>query len=212
MRKNIYFFIFVCMFSNLFSNSENLNFLYSKMKLENKITFETFSNALKGYEKISNKKNDLIVIIDYTKLSTKERFYVLDLKNQKILFESLVSHGKNSGKNMTLSFSNNPNSYKTSLGFFVTGNTYYGDYGYSLRLKGLEEGINSNAESRNIVIHGADYVSKKFILQHGFLGRTLGCPALPLELNSKIIEIIKNGTVLYVVGSDYKYHNKTKFI
>lgn len=200
------------MFSNLFSNSKDVTSLYSKMNLENKISFETFSQALKGYEQITNKKNDLIVIIDYTKLSTDERFYVLDLKNQKIIFESLVSHGKNSGQNRTLSFSNNPNSYKTSLGFFVTGNSYQGEFGYSLRLKGLEEGINSNAESRNIVIHGADYVSKKFIEQHGFLGRSLGCPALPLELNSKVIETIKNGTVLYVVGSDYKYSSKTKFL
>lgn len=198
------------MFSNLFSKDTKA--IYSQMKLEDKIGFETFSQALKGYNKISNKKNNLITIIDYTKPSTDERFFVLDLKQRKIVFQSLVSHGKNSGQNETISFSNSPNSYKSSIGFFITGNTYHGDYGYSLKLKGLEEGINSNAENRNIVIHGADYVSKNFIDQHGFLGRSLGCPALPLELNSKIIETIKNGTVLFVIGSDYKYSSKTKFI
>lgn len=205
MRKLYIILIFVTVYVSNFSLNNRYIDLYNSMYLKEKISYSTFEKALTGYDKISKKNKDIIVIIDYTKPATEKRFYVLDLKNKKVLYETLVSHGKNSGINQTIAFSNTPNSYQSTLGFFLTDTTYSGEFGYSLRLKGLEPGINSNTEKRKIVIHGAEYVSYDFIKKNGFLGRTLGCPALPKEYTGPIIETIKNGTVLFVIGNDQEY-------
>lgn len=205
MRKLYIILIFVTVYVSNFSLNNRYIDLYNSMYLKEKISYSIFEKALTGYDKISKKNKDIIVIIDYTKPATEKRFYVLDLKNKKVLYETLVSHGKNSGINQTIAFSNTPNSYQSTLGFFLTDTTYSGEFGYSLRLKGLEPGINSNTEKRKIVIHGAEYVSYDFIKKNGFLGRTLGCPALPKEYTGPIIETIKNGTVLFVIGNDQEY-------
>lgn len=207
MRKVIYLIILIMLPTLAFSNT-SIKKQYRSLKLEGKIEYKNFEKAIQGYNKINDKKNNsLIAIIDYTKPSIEERFFLIDLKKNQVLYNTLVAHGKNSGKNEAITFSNIPNSYKSSLGFFLTENTYNGEFGYSLRLKGLEEGINSNAAERNIVIHGADYVSKNFIDQFGFLGRTKGCPALPREITSEIINKIQGGTVVFVVGNDHHYEN-----
>lgn len=212
MRKVIYLIILIMLPTLAFSNV-SIRKKYSSLKLEGKIEYKNFEKAMQGYNKISDKKNDgLIAIIDYTKPSIEERFFLIDLKKNQILYNTLVAHGKNSGKNEAVTFSNTPNSYKSSLGFFLTENTYNGEFGYSLRLKGLEEGINSNAFERNIVIHGADYVSRDFINQFGFLGRTKGCPALPPEISSDIIDKIQGGTVVFVVGNDHHYENSSPLL
>ena len=130
--------------------------------------------------------------------SKKQRLWVIDLKNNIILFQSLVAHGRNSGNEFAGKFSNNPQSYQSSLGFYATGETYYGKHGYSLRLDGLEKEINNNARKRAIVIHGADYVSENFIKQNGRLGRSLGCPSLPMNISKEIIDTIKNKSGLFV--------------
>lgn len=205
MRKLYIILIFVTVYVSNFSLNNRYIDLYNSMYLKEKISYSIFEKALTGYDKIPKKNKDIIVIIDYTKPATEKRFYVLDLKNKKVLYETLVSHGKNSGINQTIAFSNTPNSYQSTLGFFLTDTTYSGEFGYSLRLKGLEPGINSNTEKRKIVIHGAEYVSYDFIKKNGFLGRTLGCPALPKEYTGPIIETIKNGTVLFVIGNDQEY-------
>ncbi|MGL4687528.1 MAG: murein L,D-transpeptidase catalytic domain family protein, partial [Fusobacteriaceae bacterium] len=152
------------------SNGYNASYLYNKMSLNGKISYDTFEKALIGRNKISGLKNEnMMVIIDYTKLSDEKRFYVLDLKNEKILYETLVAHGKNSGKKLAVKFSDIPNSYQSSLGFFVTQNTYEGEFGYSLRISGLEKGINSNSKERNIVIHGDEKINEDYIKTHMFL-------------------------------------------
>ncbi|MGL6064345.1 MAG: murein L,D-transpeptidase catalytic domain family protein [Fusobacteriaceae bacterium] len=217
MEKNIrkIFLIigFILMTISSMSNGYNASYLYNKMSLNGKISYDIFEKALVGRSKISGLKNEnMMVIIDYTKLSDEKRFYVLDLKNEKILYETLVAHGKNSGKKLAVKFSDIPNSYQSSLGFFVTQNTYIGEFGYSLRISGLEKGINSNSKERNIVIHGDKNVNEDFVKTHMFLARTLGCPAIPLDESKEIISKIKDGTLIFIIGNDENYLKKSTLI
>lgn len=179
--------------------------LYADMNLENIINYSAFEQAISGYNKIEVKNKDIITLIDFTKPSTEERFYVLDLKQKKLLYSSVVSHGKNSGLNYATSFSNENGSYKSSLGFYVTENTYQGKNGYSLVLDGLEKGINDQAKKRAIVIHGATYSNPTVAMSSGRLGRSFGCPALPESLCKPIINAIKGGSLLYIYANDENY-------
>lgn len=175
--------------------------LWIECKLDSVVSYDIFNSAIIGYRQIDNiKKKNILTIIDYSKPSDKDRFFVIDLENKKLLFKCLVAHGKNSGEYIATSFSNQSGSLKSSPGFFLTAETYYGDNGYSLRLDGLEKGINDSARLRDIVIHGAGYVSKKFIEENGRLGRSWGCPALPLEVSKEIIDCIAEGSCLFVYG------------
>lgn len=176
------------------------------------ISFDLFRSAMTGYYKIDLKKKGIITIIDYSKLSTEKRFYVLDIERKKLLYRCLVAHGKNTGNNKALYFSNEPNSKKSSLGFYITAETYIGKHGYSLKIDGIEKGINDNARKRSIVIHGADYVSQDFIIKQGRLGRSWGCPALPKELSKEIIDLISRGTCIFIFGNDNDYLKKSKYI
>jgi hypothetical protein len=166
--------------------------------------------ALAGYEILveenSISRPEVITIIDFSLQSDRERLWVLDLNKRKILFHCLVSHGRNSGGLMAENFSNTPGSNESSPGFYVTGETYIGKHGLSLALDGLETGINDKARQRAIVIHGADYVSDDFIRAHGRLGRSQGCPAVPVELSEEIIKTIKGGSCLFIYAPipDYK--------
>lgn len=165
--------------------------------------------ALAGYEILVKDKSisrpDIITIIDFSLQSDRERLWVLDLKQGKVLFHCLVSHGRNSGELEAKNFSNIPGSYTSSPGFYATGETYIGKHGLSLTLDGLESGINDKARARAIVIHGADYVSDEFIRSHGRLGRSLGCPAVPVELSENIIKTIKGGSCLFIYAPQPGY-------
>jgi hypothetical protein len=158
---------------------------------------------LKGDSLLST--DTVITIIDYTRPSTEERLYVINLNAKKLMSTSLVSHGKNSGHNRTESFSNKPGSLKSSLLVYVSAETYHGVHGYSLRLTGVEPGVNDSARRRAIVIHGARYVSPEFARRHGRLGRSWGCPALPLGRYREIIDAIKQGTCLFAYFDDESY-------
>jgi hypothetical protein len=186
--------------------------LYKELSLSGKISYNIFKRAFYGYHKTAEKKLGVLAIIDYTKPSNVPRFFVLNFIEKKIQYETHVSHGKNSGLLIPVIFSNNRNSFQTSLGFYKTMDTYNGDFGYSLRLIGLENGFNSNVLERKIVIHGADYVDQSFIASHGFLGRTNGCPALPYSISTEIINYLKNGSVMYVIGNDNKYEQRSKYV
>ena len=170
--------------------------------------------AMKGFDKLMSKgllnTDSILSIADFSKSSKEKRFYVIDLKNYSLLFNTRVAHGRNSGMDYAKWFSNNPSSNKSSLGFYVTQNTYNGDNGFSLRLQGIERGINDKALRRNIVMHGADYAEEDFINSRGHLGRSFGCPALPMNEHKEIIDAIKDGTCLFIYSPDKRYLKYSK--
>lgn len=187
--------------------------VYSECGISDYITFEVFKIAYNGKQKIEELKNsDILTIIDFSKPSTNERLFIIDLKNREIVLKSLVAHGKNSGENFAKTFSNTSRSLKSCLGFYKTAETYYGKHGYSLRLDGLEDGYNNNSRKRAIVIHGASYVSYEFAKKYGRIGRSWGCPALPLDTAKEIIDEIKNGSCLFIYGEDKDYLGNSSFI
>jgi hypothetical protein len=183
----------------------DVNQLYEELNLQDKIPFVAFQQAVAGYAKIDVKK-PILTLIDFSKASTEERFFVIDMEKRKLLFEAHVAHGRNSGYNYTTSFSNTMGSHQSSLGFFLTENTYHGRNGLSLVLNGLEKGINDNAKPRAVVIHGADYANPQLAKSMGRLGRSFGCPALPRELTRPIIETIKNGSLLFAYSEKFNEH------
>ena len=186
--------------------------VYDSLNIKDKIDYSIFQKAYLGYVQIQNKNPGVLIIIDYTKPSNEERFYVLDLNKKKLVYSTRVPHSKNSGLEIPLEFSDDPNSYQSSLGFFVTLGEYNGAYGYSLRLKGLEENVNANAEDRAIVIHGGDIVEDEYIKKFGFAGRSLGCPVLPYSLTRQIIDFIKHGRVLFIYGNDEQYIDDSLYL
>ena len=186
--------------------------IYEQMNLKGLIDFNAFEAAYVGYKKLNNNKNNLLTIIDFNLPSTEKRMYVLDLSKKEVLYVTHVAHGRNSGGNYATSFSNKNGSYQSSLGFYRTAETYNGGNGYSLRLDGLEKGINDLARPRAVVIHGADYCNENFIKSTGRLGRSFGCPALPQELNKPIINTIKDGSLIFIYADMPEYHASTKLL
>ena len=186
--------------------------LYSQMNLEGLIDIKAFKSAYSGYKKLNNNKNSLLTIIDFNLPSTEKRMYVLDLLKKEVLYVTHVAHGRNSGGNYATSFSNKNGSYQSSLGFYRTAETYNGGNGYSLRLDGLEKGINDLARPRAVVIHGADYANEDFIKSTGRLGRSFGCPALPQDLNKPIINTIKDGSLIFIYADKTDYFSHTQVI
>lgn len=194
------------------SYSENL---YQDLNTP-ELGYEVFQMALKGYfamRKDSLLKNvQTLSIIDFRKSSKEKRLFVIDMNEHKMLFKSYVAHGLNSGDQFAKHFSNVPKSNQSSLGFFVTNETYMGKHGLSLRLDGMEKYINDKARQRAIVIHGANYVSEDFIRRRGRLGRSFGCPALPQKECKKIIETIKNRSCLFAFYPDQKYLSRSRIL
>lgn len=137
-----------------------------------------------------------VTVIDYSRPSSERRLWVIDLATDSVLYHDYVAHGRNTGDELAVSFSNQPGSHQSSLGVYRTGETYQGQHGLSLRLDGLEPGVNDRARERAIVVHGADYVSEPFIREHGRAGRSWGCPALPVESAREIIPAIAGGQLL----------------
>jgi len=197
-----------------FLKDENdLRAIYLQCGLTNDLSFDIFEKAINGMQKIVELQNkSIITIVDYSRPSSKKRFFVIDLDNRHVLYKTIVAHGKNSGDYDAKSFSNKPGSLKSCLGFFVTAETYNGKYGYSLFLDGLEPGINDNARKRAIVIHGADFVTSAIIKEYGRLGRSYGCPALPVNVSKPIIDMISKGTCVFIYGNDPEYLKSSKII
>ncbi len=180
------------------------------------VEFSVFEMAMKGYSKLlldgKVKNEDYLTIVDFSKTSDQKRLFLIDLKNQEVVEKSLVAHGRNTGANAASKFSNIPQSYQSSLGFYLTAETYTGKHGHSLRLDGMEANFNDKARERAIVIHGADYVSENFVTQHGRLGRSFGCPALPRANSKEIIETIKNKSCLFIYHPNDDYLTKSQLI
>ena len=189
--------------------------LYRELSLQD-LSYEAFQYGLLGYRYLEKKKygsrDSVLTIIDYSLPSTSDRFFVIDLRNRKVLYRSMVAHGRNSGNNYAQRFSNRPGSLQSSLGFFITAGTYEGRNGYSLWLDGVDTTFNDNARSRAVVIHGADYVSGEYIARYGRIGRSYGCPALPASSSREMINTIKNGSVVFSYYPDGEYLNRSRII
>jgi hypothetical protein len=175
-----------------------------------------FSLALLGQKSLIGKglvqKTNLLTVIDFSRPSNETRFFVIDLFSRKIIFKTLVAHGRNSGDLYASRFSNKPQSHESALGFYVTGDPYIGGQGYSLLMCGMDTGYNDNARQRAIVIHGADYVTEKYIQRYGRLGRSFGCPALPPDINRSIIDKIKEGSVVFGYYPDDRYIRNSRIL
>lgn len=191
--------------------------LYNSMNLKKiGLSIKAFEYALKGYKNLVERgkvmKDQVLSICDFSQSSRRKRFYVIDIAEKKVLINTWVAHGRNSGREYARSFSNSPESHKSSLGFYVTGNTYYGSHGLALKIEGLEKNINDKADERNIVIHGSNYVGASFLSRSPINGRSFGCPALPQKETGKVIETIKDGTCLFIYHPSKNYIEKSKVL
>ena len=177
---------------------------------------QAFEYALTGYSQLLNEgkivKNNILSILDFSLPSGKKRLFVIDLEAGQLVFNTYAAHGRNSGSDMATQFSNQANSFKSSLGFYVTGATYNGKHGESLRLNGEEEGINDNALARGIVMHSAAYADESIVNQQGYIGRSQGCPALPQNIARNVINTIKDGSCLFLYSPDKYYTSHSKIL
>ena len=188
--------------------------LYDKIN-DADLDFDAFKYSLKGYLKLQNegklKNTKYLTIIDMSASANNERLFIINMETQHLEHKSLVAHGRNSGLEFATRFSNKTSSYQSSLGFYKTAETYIGKHGFSLRLDGLEFS-NSNARSRAIVMHSADYANENFVRKNGRLGRSLGCPALPKKDYTAIIQKIKEGSCLFIYYPKKSYLLKSTLV
>ncbi|MCU0450783.1 MAG: murein L,D-transpeptidase catalytic domain family protein [Bernardetiaceae bacterium] len=191
--------------------------LYQNAELErHELNPEVLRYALTGYLNLRGKgqlsDRGHLTVIDFSLPSTQKRMWIIDVVNQRMLLRTYVAHGVNSGLVYANKFSNTPESYQSSLGFYVTAETYEGKHGLSLVLEGKERGINCQARPRAIVLHGADYVSAENIARQGRLGRSQGCPAVPMPQKDKIINLVKNRTCLFIYYPDQRYLDRSELL
>ena len=201
------------------NNSEIVNYysrFYNALGADSpKPGYEVFAKALTGFFNLKARekiKNNLLTIIDFSLSSTVERMWIVDMTRMKVINYSLVAHGRNSGDEFPVKFSNNPSSYQSSLGFYLTDDIYYGKHGMSLYLDGVEPDVNDKARERSIVIHGADYVSRDFIKNAGRLGRSFGCPSIPMENHEKVISSLSGRSCVYIYYPDEKYFSSSSLL
>ncbi len=202
---------------NINTISSELTVLYYNLHLLNYgLSENAFDCAYKGYEYLLTKKKinnaDYLTICDFSQPSRNKRLYIINLKNDQLLINTYVAHGRNSGLEYATRFSNRPESMESSLGFYVTENTYYGEHGLSLKVKGLEAGFNDRAATRKIVIHGANYIDNDYLQHSHFMGRSFGCPAVPQLESKTIINTIKNGTCFFIYHPDKRYLQRSKIL
>jgi hypothetical protein len=184
--------------------------IYEEMDLEDSgLSRKAFEYAWTGYYKLRKKgllhRTGILSICDFSQSSSNQRMYVIDVRNRRMLYRTYVAHGINSGEEFASSFSNRSESCKSSLGFYITTQTYTGMNGLSLRIEGVDKGFNDNASRRSIVIHGASYVSLRILHKYGVMGTTFGCPAIPDEMSSQIIPVVKNGSCFFIYYPSKKY-------
>lgn len=236
-KKNVFFWVlaFLLMSSNVFFSKANsgtvvlkTNVLKTNKELSveeiynnlhsanfNLPKIESFKEALEGFYKLKAKgliSKNILTLIDFSLSANTKRLWVIDLDTETILLHSLVAHGRNTGEEYASNFSNAAESYKSSLGFYSTGEIYNGKHGKSLKLDGLEPGINDNARNRAVVVHGANYVSESFVKNNKRLGRSLGCPAVPVEITDELIRIIKDKSCLFIYFPSENYKRSSKLI
>jgi hypothetical protein len=200
-----------------FNFEDSIRSLYHSIGLEKAgMNYTVFRYGMIGFYsleqqgKLSGRK--IVSFIDFSKPSTEKRFYTIDLARKSLKFHSLVSHGKNTGQNIATSFSNIPHSNQSSLGFYVTGETYIGSKGYSMRLDGIDGTFNDKMRERAVVMHDAAYVSENWVRKYGRLGRSQGCPALPKEISRTVIDTIKDKTLIFAYFNDKEYLATSKHL
>ena len=180
------------------------------------LSYEVFRLGMIGFYSLEKEgalnSKGLITIIDFAQPSTEKRLFTIDVISQEVIYHTYVAHGRNTGENMAKRFSNRPHSNQSSLGFYVTGETYVGSKGYSLRLDGKEKTFNDKIRSRAVVMHAADYATEAWIKRYGRLGRSQGCPALPPHLSKKVIDTIKDRTVIFTYYPDEEYLNTSRYL
>lgn len=191
--------------------------LYYDLQLKDSgLNEKALEYALTGYHRLLKRhalqKTDVLSVCDFSQPSSSKRMYIFDLHNKRLLYRTYVAHGMGSGREYANSFSNIPDSYKSSLGFYVTRTTYVGSNGLSLRIQGMEKGFNDKASSRSIVIHGANYVSERVLRKYGLMGTTFGCPAVPVEMAAQIIPVLKNGTCFFIYYPSKRYLSASKML
>ncbi|MBK8473037.1 MAG: murein L,D-transpeptidase catalytic domain family protein [Sphingobacteriales bacterium] len=192
--------------------------LYDELNLQNKgLDFNVFRFAVPGYYNLLRENKIMpnrhrLAVADFRKPSQQKRLFIIDLASRRLLHQTWVAHGKNSGLVYAQKFSNEHSSLQSSLGFYKTDHTYSGQHGYSLYLDGMEEGFNDQARPRAIVMHGADYVTADYIAQHGRAGRSWGCPSVPFGEHTAIIDNLKSGNCLFIYSDDLSYLNRSKLL
>lgn len=191
--------------------------MYEEMELEEiGLSSTAFEFAWKGYKHLLDKKKirkkEILTICDFSQSSRNKRMYIVDIDANKVLINTYVAHGRNSGGEYAQSFSNSPESHKSSLGFYITQQTYFGGHGLALKINGVEKGINDKANARHIVIHGSDYIGDKFLRDNPFNGRSFGCPAVPEKETKEVINTIKNGSCFFIYHPSSTYIKKSIII
>jgi hypothetical protein len=204
-------FLSVSLIPNTFSSRTGFNVNEHLRQLSKKapeLNQKVLKIALSAYKKAADRgavKKAVLTVIDYSMPSNRQRMWVFDLDKERLLYNTYVAHGKNSGADVPHHFSNKLSSKETSLGTYVTRDTYVGSKGYSLNLHGLEKGFNDNAFDRRVVIHGAWYVEPDFIKKAGHAGRSWGCPSIAQTLAKPVINTIKGGSVVFAYYPDSYY-------
>jgi hypothetical protein len=196
---------------------EVMQAIYDSLQLEKKgLKKEAFQYAYEGYRKLEEEgklnKEGLITICDFSQSSRKKRLYLIDLNDCKLLMNTYVAHGKNSGGEFAKKFSNKPESLQSSLGFYKTKRTYYGTHGLALTITGLEPGFNDKAERRKIVVHGSQYIGDNYLRWSRYMGRSFGCPAVPMKQSKKLINTIKDGSCLFIYHPSKNYLAGSKIL
>ena len=201
-------------------NNSTINaadYIYDSLVLKQYgLSKQAWDYAFKGYEKLVAKKDisnpDIITVCDFSLSSRRKRLLVVDIKNYKVLLNTYVAHGRKSGNEYANKFSNKANSHQSSIGFYVTGNPYYGEHGLALKIEGVDAGFNDKAQKRNIVIHGSEYVGDQFLEHNRFMGRSFGCPAVPKQETATIINTIKNGSCFFIYYPAKQYLKSSKIL
>lgn len=192
------------------------NLIYDSLKLESLgLPRAVMMMAYKGHQFLAYhgtlSDKDVIAVCDFSQPSDEKRLYIIDINNYRVLLNTYVAHGKNSGLNYAEHFSNRPESLQSSLGFYVTKGTYFGKHGLSLKLSGQEKGFNDNAEARAVVIHGAQYIDSGRA-NSASMGRSFGCPAVPQAQSNKVINLLKNGACLFIYHPSQQYLHGSKIL
>jgi hypothetical protein len=199
------------------STELEMELIYDSLKLQKRgLKKETFKYAYTGYKKLEEEgklnKEGIITICDLSQSSKRKRLYLIDLNQYKLLLNTYVAHGRNSGAEYARKFSNRPESLQSSLGFYRTKRTYYGGHGLALTLTGLEPGFNDKAERRRIVVHGSQYIGDNYRRWGKYMGRSFGCPAVPMKQSKILINTIKNGSCLFIYHPSKNYLSGSKIL